>query len=41
MVVLVTNVILSFHQDESLQEHYHCIKIKTQENISAGAYVSS
>lgn len=41
MVVLLTNAILCFHQDESLQEHYHCTKVQTQENISAGASVSS
>ena len=41
MVVLLTNAILTFHQDEGLQEHYHCIKAQTQENTSAGAYVSS
>lgn len=41
MAVLLTNAILCFHQDESLQEHYHCIKVQTQENISAGAYLSS
>lgn len=40
MMVLLTNAFLSFHQDESLQEHYRCIKVQTQENISAGAYVS-
>lgn len=41
MVVLLTNAILSFHWDESLQEHDHCIKVETQENISAGPYMSS